>query len=173
MRLSIVCLTAVSLGLAACSTPELQVVERPIASDTPLTCDQRALQPPSYTRADVGDRRAVAESRRQDAGYQSFADMLKSGRAVEVSRAAPFYPQCAISRGLEGTCEVWFDLTPSGRPENIVPICTSVLFERAAIQAVERAEIYVYDENGDSIAFPALAIPLRFALEAKPQIAGD
>lgn len=59
--------------------------------------------------------------------------------AQPLVRIEPQYPVRAQERGVEGNCDVRFDVTPDGTPTNVSIIqCSSSLFERASIRAVER-----------------------------------
>jgi protein TonB len=59
--------------------------------------------------------------------------------AQPLVRIQPQYPIRAQERGIEGRCLMQFDVTPDGTPTNIrVLNCSSSLFERNAIRAVER-----------------------------------
>lgn len=44
---------------------------------------------------------------------------LSSGSAMAIFKVAPNYPRRAISRGIEGYVELMFDITPTGKTENI------------------------------------------------------
>lgn len=59
--------------------------------------------------------------------------------AQPMVRIPPQYPPRAAERGVEGSCQVTFDVTPDGTPTNISILdCDSSLFERSTIRAVER-----------------------------------
>lgn len=56
-----------------------------------------------------------------------------------VVRVAPDYPQRAAARGVEGDCTIGFDVSPGGMPANVrVVACSSPLFARSSVRAVER-----------------------------------
>lgn len=59
--------------------------------------------------------------------------------AQPLVRIPPNYPMRAAERGIEGRCEVTFDVTPEGNPTNVrILSCTNSVFERETIRAVER-----------------------------------
>lgn len=59
--------------------------------------------------------------------------------AQPLVRIPPNYPVRAQERGLEGRCEVTFDVTPEGTPTNVrILTCSNSVFERDTIRAVER-----------------------------------
>jgi protein TonB len=69
--------------------------------------------------------------------------------AQPLVRIEPQYPPRAAERGVEGTCNVSFDVTPDGTPTNVQIVrCDSSFFERAAIRAVERWRYQPKVENG-------------------------
>lgn len=72
--------------------------------------------------------------------------------AQPMVRIPPQYPPRAAERGVEGSCLMQFDVTPDGTPTNIVALdCTSSLFERSSIRAVERWRYEPRIENGNAV----------------------
>ena len=72
--------------------------------------------------------------------------------AQPMVRIPPQYPPRAAERGEEGSCLMQFDVTPDGTPTNIVALdCTSSLFERSSIRAVERWRYEPRIENGNAV----------------------
>lgn len=72
--------------------------------------------------------------------------------AQPMVRIPPQYPPRAAERGVEGNCLMQFDVTPDGTPTNIVALdCTSSLFERSSIRAVERWRYEPRIENGNAV----------------------
>ena len=73
--------------------------------------------------------------------------------AQPLVRIEPQYPPRAAERGIEGTCNVQFDVTPDGTPNNVrILRCDSSFFERASIRAVERWRYQPRVENGVPVA---------------------
>ncbi|WP_421785960.1 energy transducer TonB [Hyphobacterium sp.] len=59
--------------------------------------------------------------------------------AQPLVRIPPQYPVRAAERGLEGYCDMLFNVSPDGTPVDIQATnCTSSMFERSSIRAVER-----------------------------------
>jgi len=59
--------------------------------------------------------------------------------AQPLVRIPPQYPIRAQERGIEGHCDMRFNVSPDGTPIDIVATnCTSSLFTRAAVRSVER-----------------------------------
>lgn len=59
--------------------------------------------------------------------------------AQPLVRIPPQYPVRAAERGLEGYCDMRFNVSPDGTPIEIeATYCTSSMFQRSSIRAVER-----------------------------------
>ncbi|MEQ8406481.1 MAG: TonB family protein [Oceanicaulis sp.] len=72
--------------------------------------------------------------------------------AQPMVRIPPQYPPRAAERGTEGSCEVTFDVTPDGTPTNIrILDCSSSLFERSTIRAVERWRYEPKVQGGNAV----------------------
>ncbi|MEE2567372.1 energy transducer TonB [Hyphobacterium marinum] len=85
--------------------------------------------------------------------------------AQPLVRIPPNYPPRAAERGLEGTCTMQFDVTPDGTPTNIVATsCTSSMFERASIRAVERWRYSPKVENGVPVARRGVVTDIEFRM---------
>ncbi len=73
--------------------------------------------------------------------------------AQPLVRIEPQYPVRAMERGVQGTCNVRFDVTPDGTPTNVtITRCDSSMFERSSIRAVERWRYQPKVENGVPVA---------------------
>lgn len=85
--------------------------------------------------------------------------------AQPLVRIEPQYPPRAAERGLEGTCAVRFDVTPDGTPTNVTILnCSSSMFERASIRAVERWRYQPKVENGVPVARRGVETQFNFQL---------
>ena len=49
------------------------------------------------------------------------------------------YPARALKEGIEGSCEVTFDLSVEGVPENVISQCTHPVFRRESVRAIKKA----------------------------------
>ncbi len=107
---------------------------------------------PSYTRAD----RAARAAERQAA----MPEGVEVAPLIALDRTGPHYPQCGLSYGLEGECDVLFDVLPDGTTANILPVCTNRIFERDAAYAVSR---WTFQPPGDGPR-PAVVNRLSFRL---------
>ena len=60
-----------------------------------------------------------------------------SWRPVQLAGEAPLYPVSALSRGLEGECEVRFHIDQSGAGVDFQVSCSDPVFERSALAAAQ------------------------------------
>jgi len=59
--------------------------------------------------------------------------------AQPLVRIPPQYPPRALERGIEGHCDMRFNVSPDGTPINVEAVnCTSSMLSRASVRAVER-----------------------------------
>lgn len=62
---------------------------------------------------------------------------IAEGDYLPIVRVAPIYPARALSRNLEGYCDMNFTVTPAGTViDPVSEFCTSSLFERSSARAV-------------------------------------
>lgn len=106
---------------AGCSTPALpwDQTEPPLP---PSHCIEQDQLGPSYSESDVLARIAMRQS--------ALSGDEPAGAPAILRRRAPVFPPCAAEMGIEGACMVAFDVSPEGAAINILPACTSRLFER-------------------------------------------
>ncbi|KCZ50435.1 energy transducer TonB [Hyphomonas pacifica] len=76
----------------------------------------------------------------------------------------PSYPQRAAERGIEGTCEVRFDVDTRGKPYNIQATCSDSVFTREAERAVGRVEFAPKIIRGKAAERRNVVYPLEFKL---------
>ena len=84
--------------------------------------------------------------------------------AVAVRQPVPDYPSSALSRGLEGECEVVFAIDPAGRPYDLVANCTDEVFARSSVQAVRKALFAAKVSDGVPVGQKNLVYPIRYEL---------
>ncbi|MEM1037139.1 MAG: TonB family protein [Pseudomonadota bacterium] len=78
----------------------------------------------------------------------------------------PDYPIRALDRGIEGACDVHFDLTPKGKPFNVKANCTDRVFVSAAERAVKRSEFMPSIKDGTPVERRNVVYPLQFKIES-------
>jgi len=71
----------------------------------------------------------------------------------------------ALERGISGTCEVRFDLTPQGKAYNVVPKCSNSVFEQSAKRAVTRTDFLPRIEDGKALEQKNMVFPLVYKIE--------
>ncbi|MEM7491746.1 MAG: TonB family protein [Pseudomonadota bacterium] len=77
----------------------------------------------------------------------------------------PTYPNRAAERGIEGSCEVRFDVDVRGKPYNISADCSDNIFRREAERAVSRVEFAPKIVRGKAAERRNVVYPLEFQLE--------
>lgn len=85
-------------------------------------------------------------------------------KAFPVRQPLPAYPPRAASRGLEGYCEISFDLDPRGKPYNLEALCSDPMFRNSSIKAVRSAEFAARIVDGKPIGQEGLVYPITFKL---------
>jgi len=86
--------------------------------------------------------------------------------ATPVRPPMPTYPASAVTRGLEGDCDVRFDITPRGTPFNVKASCSHSIFESEARRAVEKAEFLPQIVNGHAVESYGAVYPLAFRFDS-------
>ena len=123
---------------------------------------------PSEVRDDVGDGPAMPAPPEDPAAEVGFSDELGNLRLAEgdylpLVRVLPEFPRTALSRGLEGYCDLEFTVTPLGTTADVRVIhCTNSVFERNSIRAVLKYRYKPRVVNGTPIAVPGLGLRITF-----------
>nr|WP_321362363.1 TonB family protein [uncultured Hyphomonas sp.] len=85
--------------------------------------------------------------------------------AQPIRPPVPTYPQRAAERGIEGSCEVRFDVDTRGKPYNIQATCSDNVFKREAERAVGRVEFAPKIVRGKAAERRNVVYPLEFKLQ--------
>lgn len=85
--------------------------------------------------------------------------------AQPIRPPTPSYPQRAAERGIEGSCEVRFDVDTRGRPYNVQATCTDNVFKREAERAVSKVEFAPKIIRGKAAERRNVVYPLEFTLQ--------
>ena len=85
--------------------------------------------------------------------------------AQPIRPPVPTYPTRAAERGIEGTCDVRFDVDVRGRPYNVQAECSDNIFRREAVRAVSRVEFAPKIVRGKAAERRNVVYPLDFQLE--------
>ncbi len=84
--------------------------------------------------------------------------------AQPIRPPVPTYPSRAAEQGIEGECQVRFDVDVRGKPYNIEPDCTDRVFIREARRAVSRVEFAPKIVKGQARERRNVVYPLVFSL---------
>lgn len=74
------------------------------------------------------------------------------------------YPTRAASQGIEGSCQVKFNVDVAGRPYGVEADCTHSVFRNEATRAVKKVEFVPALENGQPRERRNVVYPLQFKL---------
>jgi protein TonB len=95
----------------------------------------------------------------------AFDPVAVSDRDAQPIRPpVPSFPQRALERGIEGECEVKFDVDVRGKPYNVVATCTDSIFVSEAKRAVEKVEFAPKIERGKPAERRNVVYPLVFQI---------
>ena len=87
------------------------------------------------------------------------------GDAQPIRPPTPSFPQRAAERGIEGSCDVRFDVDTRGRPYNVSATCTNDMFKSEAERAVARVEFAPKIIRGKAAERKNVVYPLEFKLQ--------
>jgi protein TonB len=91
---------------------------------------------------------------------------IAEGDYLPIVRVAPVYPARALSRGIEGYCDMSFTVTTTGTvADPLVIFSTSSLFDRAATRAVLKFKYKPRVVDGIPVDVPGVTTRIRFQLE--------
>jgi len=130
--------------------------------------------PPPARRLDSGEPGRIAPavyevapsvSIRLEPVKLTFGAPVMPDREIQPIRSpVPVYPRTALSRGLEGRCEVRFDVDPRGKPYNVTADCTDSVFTRSAEEAMRKVEFAPELRNGQPMVRRNVVYPLDYVL---------
>ncbi|HBJ92032.1 energy transducer TonB [Ponticaulis sp.] len=98
-------------------------------------------------------------------GFALDAVAVSDRDAQPIRPPVPSYPTRAAERGIEGTCDVRFDVDERGRPFNIEATCTDNVFVREAERAVSRVEFAPKIVRGQAVRRVNVVYPISFNLQ--------
>ncbi|MEO0817712.1 MAG: energy transducer TonB [Pseudomonadota bacterium] len=85
--------------------------------------------------------------------------------AQPISPPVVQYPQRAAERGIEGSCEVRFDVNARGEPFNVEADCSDSVFRREAERAVSRVRFAPKIVRGQALERRNVVYPIEFGLD--------
>ena len=90
---------------------------------------------------------------------------IAEGDHLPIFKVQPVYPGTALSRGLEGHCDLEFTVTRLGTTADVTTIaCTNSVFERASIQALLKFKYKPRVVDGTPIAVTGLRHRITFRI---------
>lgn len=98
-------------------------------------------------------------------GFALDAVVVSDRDAQPIRPPVPSYPTRAAERGIEGNCDVRFDVDERGRPFNIEATCTDSVFVREAERAVSRVEFAPKIVRGQAVRRVNVVYPISFTLQ--------
>lgn len=99
-------------------------------------------------------------------GEMTPVNYIPDQNAQPIIRIEPDYPLPALTRGLEGTCDLRFDVSAQGSPYNIdVMNCSSPVFERNSRRAVEDWKYRPKTLQGQAVPMHGVETRLRYQME--------
>ena len=138
---------------------DLQVRQREVTMDDvndveppppPPQIERQVAEAPSEDMNTIAGE--IPEFDAPDLGSGDVSFDVSDRDAQPMVRIPPQYPPRAAERGMEGYCLMQFDVTPDGTPTNIVAVdCSSSLFERSSVRAVERWRYEPKIQNGNAV----------------------
>lgn len=88
------------------------------------------------------------------------------GNPTPVVRINPVYPDNLAMRGIDGQCDMIFDILPNGTTTNVrVLSCSNRGFERASIRAIERWRYNPQVRNGAPTTYQGARTQLLYSME--------
>lgn len=159
-----VCTTLLLVAVAAgCSTSTAPPT--PVAA-APANCLDRVSYDHDSAKTAAQTQAAAAKTYTAEAGFASEANIGASHRKPQaLSIFPPDYPSCALSNGLEGNCDVFFNLDENGRAVDIIPVCTHGVFAREATRTIARSTYSPATINGEPVRFEGIVRPMKFRFE--------
>ncbi len=131
--------------------------------------------PPPAMRLDRGEPGRIApavyevtpsaEIRLESVSLTPMAPVIPDRPVQPIRAPVPVYPNAALERGLEGRCEVRFDVDPRGKPYNVTADCTDGVFTRSAEAAMRKVEFVPELRNGQPMVRRNVVYPLDYVLE--------
>ena len=101
-------------------------------------------------------------------GFAEFGDQAEPESLVRPRIIWPpivNFPTCAASVGVEGHCEIYFNVLANGKPDQITPVCTHRTFSREAERAIRSGLYAPATVDGQAVEYRGIVQPIRFKLE--------
>ena len=109
----------------------------------------------------------IAMSPRLDFNKLDIGGGISSGSAMPIFKVAPQYPRSLQARGIEGFVDLMFDISPTGKTQNIRVIYSEPngSFDRASIKALKKWKYKPAVNDGVAIVQKNQTTRISFNLE--------
>lgn len=159
-------------------TPQRTVDETPRTRQKPTRIAEAVKPPPppeiSMRKDDIDLPGPVIQGEApKEINFDRMRDISVPPIAINERDAKPIsppqisYPNRAAERGIEGTCNVRFDVSVRGEPYNVQASCTDSVFRREAERAVERVRFAPKIVRGQATERANVVYPVVFELEGE------
>ncbi|MBU3919455.1 energy transducer TonB [Hyphomonas sp.] len=98
-----------------------------------------------------------------------FERKLSNREAQVIRPPKPAYPPEAIVLGIDGTCNVVFDVDIEGIPKNVVATCSHDVFKEVAEQSVRAIEFSPKIVRGTAVERRNVVYPFQFKMPKDPE----
>ncbi len=100
-------------------------------------------------------------------GGLDVAAGFTTGSAMAIFKVAPQYPRRLLTRGVEGFVDLVFDITPTGKTENIRVVYSQPqgAFDRSAVKALEKWKYNPAMDDGIAMAQKNQTTRITYELE--------
>lgn len=86
-------------------------------------------------------------------------------RAEPIRPPVVVYPNRAMQQGLEGRCDVYFNVSPRGDAFDVDARCTDSVLARAAENAVRKSKFAPRIQDGRAVTVTGVIYPIEFRIE--------
>ncbi len=100
-------------------------------------------------------------------GGVSTVSEVEARDAQPIRPPQPVYPAQAARSGREGVCEALLDVSPEGRPQDILTACSSPEFNAPTYQAVTGLTFDPPREGGRSVRLVNVVYPVTYCLNGQ------
>jgi TonB family protein len=145
---------------------ELKYIAETLSGDADAlnTFNELETRWPNLQRAGRAERLALAQSRIGD--YWRGGVFRVTGDYLPAMRSDPIYPLRALARRLEGYVDLRYRVTTAGRTTDVVVVgSSSTLFDRSAIEAVQRFEYEPRIVAGAAVEVPEVTARIEYLVE--------
>ncbi|WP_101760530.1 energy transducer TonB [Oceanicoccus sp. KOV_DT_Chl] len=137
------------------------IVEKPVDP-------QPQPQIPEFTQSfDPGEGLKISIAPTLDPGVKEIGSGFSSGSAMAIFKVAPTYPRRQQTKGVEGFVDLMFDITPTGKTENIRVLYSEPegAFDKSSVKALAKWKYKPAMEDGVAMAQKNQTTRITYELE--------